>query len=226
MAGKTVNIPSNDFYLYWVADSTENTDYGFSIDKIEPIVTTTTIGSSGYSLYSEPTYELTGDNYPETGHNPYNHNETIIWHYTGTPVTVNDYTNPSLIKSLAFEYLDNEGNPAIIPSTSLVYVLVNMKSPADKNITTYAYNGCWTQWTAIDEFDQPVDFITGIQSNIVKVALPNTANDDSNPSISLKFIKEIKDEKGKTLYKRKENNTKVFTEETAYLINYNSYESP
>ena len=50
---------------------------------------------------------------------------------------------------------------------------------------------CRTQWNAIDEFDRPVDFITGINSNVVKVALPNSIKEDSNPSISLKFIKEI-----------------------------------
>ena len=191
IAGQTIEIPTTDFYLYWHSNGSGNTNYGFSIDSIEPCVTTSTFNSSGYSLPNITPIELNGTTYPETAHSPYNNNEEIIWHYTGTIITVNDYTDPSLVKSLAFEYLDNEGNPAIIPATSLVYVLVNMKSPTDENITTYAYNGCWTQWTAIDEFDQPVDFITGIQSNIVKVALPNTANEDNNSSISLKFIKEI-----------------------------------
>ena len=66
-----------------------------------------------------------------------------------------------------------------------------MKAPADESITTLAYNGCWTQWNALDDFGQPVDFITGINSNIVKVALPNSIIDDELPTVTLKFIKEI-----------------------------------
>ena len=85
-----------------------------------------------------------------------------------------DTTDKSKVKSLAFEYLDADGNPAIIPTNSLTYVLIKMKSPPDENIASLAYNGCRTQWQALDEFSQPVDFITGINSNIVKVSLPNT----------------------------------------------------
>lgn len=66
-----------------------------------------------------------------------------------------------------------------------------MKAPADEKITTLAYNGCWTQWNALDDFGQPVDFITGINSNIVKVALPNSIIDDELPTVTLKFTKEI-----------------------------------
>lgn len=69
-----------------------------------------------------------------------------------------------------------------------------MKSPSDENETRLARMDCWTQWNAIDEFDQPVDFITGINSNVVKVALPNSVKTDDLPSISLKFTKEIQGE--------------------------------
>lgn len=97
----------------------------------------------------------------------------------------------SKIKSLAFQYLDTEGNPAVLPANSLTYVEINMKAPADEDITTLAYNGCWTQWNALDEFDRPVDFITGINSNIVKVALPNSVIENEIPSIQLNIEKEI-----------------------------------
>lgn len=40
-----------------------------------------------------------------------------------------------------------------------------------------------------------------------------------------KFIKEIKNEQGKTIYKRKNNKKEVFSSETAYLINYNLMDS-
>lgn len=102
-----------------------------------------------------------------------------------------DDIDKTKVKSLAFEYLDSEVNPAVLPANSLTYVLVNMKAPADESITTLAYNGCWTQWNAIDEFGEPVDFITGINSNIVKVSLPNSILDDSIPSIKLIIEKEI-----------------------------------
>lgn len=88
-----------------------------------------------------------------------------------------DTVDKSKVKSLAFEYLDAEGNPAKLPANSLTYVLIKMKSPSDENITSLAYNGCRTQWQALDEYDRPVDFITGINSNIVKVSLPNSVED-------------------------------------------------
>lgn len=110
----------------------------------------------------------------------------------------------SKVKSLAFQYLvktdDTTGTgadaiePAVLPANSLTYVLIKMKSPADESETRLARMDCWTQWNAIDEFDQPVDFITGINSNVVKVALPNSIKADDLPSISLKFIKEIQGE--------------------------------
>lgn len=110
----------------------------------------------------------------------------------------------SKVKSLAFQYLvetdDTTGTsadaitPATLPANSLTYVLIKMKTPADENIKTLARMDCWTQWNALDDYDQPVDFITGINSNVVKVALPNSIKADDLPSISLKFTKEIQGE--------------------------------
>lgn len=118
-----------------------------------------------------------------------------------------DDVDKSSVKSLAFELLNAEtGEPAVIPANSLVYVLVTMKAPEDpylnedvheedrplaNDIKTFAYNSCWTQWTAIDSFGQEVDFVTGINSNIVKVALPYSVDTDELPTVTLKFIKEI-----------------------------------
>lgn len=102
-----------------------------------------------------------------------------------------DSVDKAKVKSLAFQYLDSEGNPAVLPANSLTYVEINMRAPADESIKTLAYNGCWTQWNAIDEFGQTVDFITGINSNIVKVALPNSVIENEIPSIQLNIEKEI-----------------------------------
>lgn len=113
----------------------------------------------------------------------------------------NDSVDKTKVKSLAFQYLvetENSSNmsydaidPAVLPANSLTYVLIKMKSPADESIKTLARMDCWTQWNAIDEFDQPVDFITGINSNVVRVALPNSVDEDNLPSITLNFRKEI-----------------------------------
>lgn len=86
-----------------------------------------------------------------------------------------DKTDKAKVKSLAFVLLDSEGNVAVLPKNSLVYILLKMKAPSDENIKTLAYNNSWTEWNAIDSVTkEPVDFITGINSNTVKVSLPNS----------------------------------------------------
>ena len=85
-----------------------------------------------------------------------------------------DTTDKTKVKSLAFVYLDETGKPAILPENSLTYVLIKMKSPADESIKTIAYNSSWTEWTALDDSGEEVDFITGINSNTVKISLPNS----------------------------------------------------
>ena len=195
LANQTIEIPSTDIYFYWYTNSSSNSAYGFKVNNIEPKVVTTTLGSITTSLPNYTPIELTRTNYPETSHNPYNNNEQILWHYTYTDSLIlqeyQEHMDKTKVKSLAFEYLDSEGNPAILPANSLTYVLIKMKSPADESIKTLARMDCRTQWNAIDEFGRPVDFITGINSNVVKVALPNSVKEDSVPSISLRFTKEI-----------------------------------
>ena len=84
-------------------------------------------------------------------------------------------TNKSKVKSLAFEYLDSNGNKAILPADSLTYVEVIMQSPAsvvDDKVTTY--NGSWVEWNALDSSDNVIPDVVGINSNIVSVSLPLT----------------------------------------------------
>ena len=200
IAGKTVTIPSTDFYLYWYTDGSVCSYYGFSIDSIVPSHVENITDTTG-SIPSYTVTELQDNNYPDSAFDSYTHGYygngiRKLWHYTytGEKELIKPFvpgTDTSKVKSLAFEYLDNEGNPAILPANSLTYVLINMKSPSDENIKTLARMDCRTQWNALDEFDQPVDFITGINSNVVKVALPNSVDEDSAPNISLKFTKEI-----------------------------------
>ena len=84
-----------------------------------------------------------------------------------------DSVDKSKVKSLAFEYFnkDDETQKAVLPANSQTYVLVKMKAPPEENRKILSYNGCHTQWQALDDYDRPVDFITGINSNIVKVSL-------------------------------------------------------
>ncbi len=84
-----------------------------------------------------------------------------------------DSVDKSKVKSLAFEYLNKEDESlkAVLPANSQTYVLVKMKAPPEEIRKILAYNGCRTQWQALDDYENPVDFITGINSNIVKVGL-------------------------------------------------------
>ena len=195
LAGQTIEIPSTNVYFYWYTSAYDNNAYGFKINNIEPKVVTEIIGTTSSSLPINVTAKLSGTNYPESNHNPYNDNEEKLWQYTYTDnLVLQEFvpgTDKTKVKALAFEFLNDLGNPAIIPANSLTYVLINMKSPLDKNITTLARNDCRTEWNVISESGQIIDGIVGINSNIVKVALPNSVKEDSSPSISLRFTKEI-----------------------------------
>lgn len=107
----------------------------------------------------------------------------------------NDSIDKTKVKSLAFQYLDSNGNPAILPVNSLTYILIIMKAPSDENIKAVAYNNSWTEWNAIDPItEQPVDYITGINSNTVKVSLPNSIEPET---IEIKLEKKWADNNNK-----------------------------
>ena len=81
-------------------------------------------------------------------------------------------TDPTAVKSLAFQYLDQNGNPAIIPSNSFTFITVKMKAPSDNPSTDYAYNGFRSEWNAINQGgDAPIAEIEGISSNTTRVQL-------------------------------------------------------
>ena len=83
-------------------------------------------------------------------------------------------TNTNLVKSLAFEFLDTDGNKAIIPKNTIVYVLINMKVPATETYGLTAYNKCKTEWNTIDATTSlPIENIEGLTSNTTKVILQN-----------------------------------------------------
>lgn len=85
------------------------------------------------------------------------------------------------VKALAFQYLDQNGNPAILPQNSFSYVLVQLKSPADETIHTFAYNNFRSEWNAIDNISGEMIYnITGIESNTVMVYMDEEFDLDVN----------------------------------------------
>ena len=112
----------------------------------------------------------------------YSENELV--EELGKDTSWKEYTetvDKTKVKSLAFEFLDSEGNKAILPGSSYIYVTIKMIAPAETDTTSgnqeaFAYNGCWSEWTAIDEKGNEIDFISGINSNIVQISLKDTFN--------------------------------------------------
>lgn len=95
IANLTVDIPTNDFYIFWRSDSSGNSYYGFAIDSVVPAqveipenqteAVMQTV-SGGYT-------ECNGKNYPETSHNPYENNARQGWHYTAEKKNSIDIVN-------------------------------------------------------------------------------------------------------------------------------------
>ena len=78
----------------------------------------------------------------------------------------------SKVRSVAFQYLDQNGQPAIMTQQFYSYVIVKMKAPSDENVHVLAYNNSHSEWNAIDNLTgQLIYDITGIDSNIVTVFL-------------------------------------------------------
>jgi len=81
-------------------------------------------------------------------------------------------TDKSTVKSIAFKYLDEDGNSAVIPANSYIYTLIRMKAPTDNGTTSFAYNSFRSEWNAINQgSDQPIEQIEGISSNTTRVQL-------------------------------------------------------
>ncbi len=79
-------------------------------------------------------------------------------------------TDKSLVKSLAFQILDRNGAPAVLPQANYSYVIVKMLAPDDESISTYAYNQSFSEWNPIDNLNgEIIHQISGIESNIVRV---------------------------------------------------------
>ena len=103
----------------------------------------------------------------------------VYWSEDASPGTLSeDSSNWSLyseetdkekVRSLAFEFLDSRGNPAVYPADSSIYVIVHMLSSEEADSGKAAYNAIYTRWNAVDAMGRPVYDIGGMSSNTVSV---------------------------------------------------------
>lgn len=83
IAGKTVKVPSHDFYLQWYTDSSTDNYYGFRIDSVVPTeVDVDSLNATKRNLPSYTVIECTDENYPESIHNGYGNNVRELYHYS------------------------------------------------------------------------------------------------------------------------------------------------
>lgn len=114
----------------------------------------------------------------------YDHNVKVkVWYSTnpnagklGTDSSWQAYdeatTDKSSVKALAFEYLDQEGNPAILTQGNYSYVIVKMTAPARIHDDSLAYNDSHSEWTVIDNLSgQKLDVPTIVDSNVTSIFL-------------------------------------------------------
>jgi hypothetical protein len=84
----------------------------------------------------------------------------------------NDSVDKNTVRSIAFEYLNQSGTPALLPAEAYIYTIVKMKSPTSSPLGSYAYNKFDAKWSAVDaQSGEIIQGITGIYSNTTKVAL-------------------------------------------------------
>ena len=74
-----------------------------------------------------------------------------------------DEEDYAIVKSLAFEILDSNEEPAVIPPDTTLFVTVQMKAPPTTS-SKMAYNTFWSQWNAVDSDGNIVDETGGTYS--------------------------------------------------------------
>ncbi len=85
---------------------------------------------------------------------------------------LDDSVDKSIVKSICVDLRYKEdGSEMELNSNSVVFVLVKMQAPDDKNLMTSANNMFWTNWRAIDPLGTVIDNVEGIYSNQVNVEI-------------------------------------------------------
>lgn len=86
ISGQTVFIPSNKFWLYWRCDGSGHDYYGFKVDYIKKASSYKEIVGTVSKLPTDAgeTIELSGSNYPESEHSPYQDNTRKLWKHSSS----------------------------------------------------------------------------------------------------------------------------------------------
>lgn len=84
-----------------------------------------------------------------------------------------DSVDKTKVRSLAFRYLNQNNEPAILPELHSSYILINMQAPYENTYDTFAYNSFHSEWNAIDNSGQIIAGISGLNSNITAVQIDN-----------------------------------------------------
>lgn len=98
IAGQTVFIPSDKFWLYWRCDGSGHDYYGFKIDSIKKADSNQEIIGSESTLPTDAgdAVLLLGSSYPESEHSPYKDGTRKLWNYSSTE---------SISSSLSFDWI-------------------------------------------------------------------------------------------------------------------------
>lgn len=98
IAGQTVFIPSDKFWLYWRCDGSGHDYYGFKIDSIKKADSNQEVIGSESTLPTDAgdTVLLSGSSYPESEHSPYKDGTRKLWKYSSTE---------SISSSLSFDWI-------------------------------------------------------------------------------------------------------------------------
>lgn len=98
IAGQTVFIPSDKFWLYWRSDGSGHDYYGFKIDYIKKAGSSQEVIGSESKLPTDAgdAILLSGSSYPESEHSPYKDGTRKLWKYSSTE---------SMSSSLSFDWI-------------------------------------------------------------------------------------------------------------------------
>ena len=87
IAGKTIVLPTTDFYLYWKTDSSSDSYYGYKA-TVTPTNDTAVTGTVTSLPSGVTVKEATSVNDLESKHGNYGNNVKELWHYTETDLTI------------------------------------------------------------------------------------------------------------------------------------------
>ena len=87
IAGKTIVLPTTDFYLYWKTDSGGDSYYGYKA-TVTPTNNTAVTGTAASLPSGVITKEAASVSDLESKHGNYGNNVKELWHYTETDLTI------------------------------------------------------------------------------------------------------------------------------------------